>query len=378
MTEALTGYTVNTIQDLKNIPVEIRSTGYIKAVNDTHNLYQFNKDSTEVADGINIISPTLGSGRWYKMNSFTEPILQVGQELYLVNLPYTVYQSSQFDNGSGYIAPFGTYNLFNDKNTNTGSATGTNLSEEYIIADLGEPRFVSQHIFGGGYIKDNNGIDIIDVGSYLNNCTLYASSDSLNWIEISTVTGIQTSNNLYSIFNVPLNSYRYWKLENTSGIDKNIAISEWRIRGIATSNETTQEVEIKVDNLASNTNQILEKVVPSTFNVIEIKSNYPARVRIYLTNTLAVSDISRLNTVEINPDLGCLLDNTFSSENESVYVIPSIYAYTLTDTDYLYFSIDNLDSVARDINIKLIVRLNKNYDINYTQTTNILYNMLFN
>lgn len=376
MTAALTGYTVNTIEDLKNIPESIRTSGYIKAVKETHQFYQFEPTSTDIADGINIIAPNLGSGRWYIMSTDIEPILKIGQQLYLINLPYTVYQSSQFSNGS-YTAPLGTYNLFNDNSTITGTCTETNLTEEYIIADLGEPRYVTQHIFGGGRIQHNS-LDVINVADYLNDCTLYGSSDAINWDVIADINNISNNNSIYTRFNIPLSPYRYWKLVRTSGLSKYVAVSEWKIKGISVSNEDDNEIVIKASNLNSLNNVIIPVTVPNTFNVVNISFNYPARIRVYLTENLANADLNRLENTTVTSNLGCLLD-VFSVDNLDLNkkIIPSIYSYSINANKLLYFTVTNKDIVTRDMVITLSIKTNKNYDLNYINTTNILYNMMF-
>lgn len=67
---ASTGYTVNTITDLKNISTDIRVTGYLRFVLDTTSWYVFIETATNTPDNVNIIQPTNGSGRWFRLKSY--------------------------------------------------------------------------------------------------------------------------------------------------------------------------------------------------------------------------------------------------------------------------------------------------------------------
>jgi hypothetical protein len=66
---ASTGYSVETLTNLKDIDPAIRTDRYIRAVKQTSSWYMFVAAATNPDDGLNYIEPTLGTGRWYRMRS---------------------------------------------------------------------------------------------------------------------------------------------------------------------------------------------------------------------------------------------------------------------------------------------------------------------
>ncbi|MGL5923700.1 hypothetical protein [Chroococcidiopsis sp.] len=66
---ASTGYSVSTLANLKDIDPSIRADRYIRAVQQTSSWYMFFASATNPDDGLNYITPTVGTGRWYRMRS---------------------------------------------------------------------------------------------------------------------------------------------------------------------------------------------------------------------------------------------------------------------------------------------------------------------
>lgn len=67
------GYSVATITDLKNISSDTRTTGYIRSVTSERAWFIFIESATDTADNINVIAPTTGTGRWFKLFALVLP-----------------------------------------------------------------------------------------------------------------------------------------------------------------------------------------------------------------------------------------------------------------------------------------------------------------
>lgn len=64
------GYTVATKTDLKNIADTIRVSGYLRFVLETYSWYVFVESVSNTPDDLNIIQPTAGTGRWFRVKSY--------------------------------------------------------------------------------------------------------------------------------------------------------------------------------------------------------------------------------------------------------------------------------------------------------------------
>lgn len=80
---ALTGYTIDTITNLRNIGTDIRTTGYIRAVTDAKAWFMFIADATDTPDEVNILSPLAGTGRWFKLKGVALPSDVIGLTEYI-------------------------------------------------------------------------------------------------------------------------------------------------------------------------------------------------------------------------------------------------------------------------------------------------------
>lgn len=80
---ALTGYTIDTLANLRNIGTDVRTTGYIRAVSDTKAWYMFIESATDTPDEVNILSPLSGSGRWFRLRGTILPTEVTGLTEYI-------------------------------------------------------------------------------------------------------------------------------------------------------------------------------------------------------------------------------------------------------------------------------------------------------
>jgi len=60
------GWAITTIAELQAIDATVRSTGFALLVTDQKAWYVFIESLTTTADGVNIVAPTSGTGRWFK------------------------------------------------------------------------------------------------------------------------------------------------------------------------------------------------------------------------------------------------------------------------------------------------------------------------
>lgn len=89
--------------------------------------------------------------------------------------------------------------------------------------------------------------------------------------------------------------------------------------------------------------------VPRTYGLLKIQTNYPARVRVYLTAAQRDADLARPVTVDPTGDHGVVLEAVTTPTLLTLNLVPLASGGSPTGGQLAYLTIDNLDTVARAI-----------------------------
>jgi hypothetical protein len=98
--------------------------------------------------------------------------------------------------------------------------------------------------------------------------------------------------------------------------------------------------------LAPGASQQIALTLPAMCMVRSVVSNFPARVRVYLTTAYATADASRLITADPIGDHGCLLEVSSNTNNWSVQCAPPVYIYRLPTETTVVVLIDNTSATT--------------------------------
>lgn len=94
--------------------------------------------------------------------------------------------------------------------------------------------------------------------------------------------------------------------------------------------------------------------VPASYAIYQVATNYPARVRLYLSSSQRTADAARPVTEDPEGDHGCILEVVTTSGVSSLDLSPVAIGACPTGTS-AYLSITNLDTVARAVTVTLDV-----------------------
>lgn len=89
--------------------------------------------------------------------------------------------------------------------------------------------------------------------------------------------------------------------------------------------------------------------LPATAALLKIETNYPARVRLYLSSAYRTADLSRLVTLDPEGDHGCVLEEVTTGSVLALHLSPVAMWAGVNSGTTGYLAVQNLDTVSRAI-----------------------------
>jgi hypothetical protein len=352
---ASTGYAVDDLTALRAIDNTIKTSRYIVLVASEKAWYIFVPASMESESIPNIIYPDDGIGRWYKTKAvvtstdildFSEAVDdRVGALLVDTGLIDVTYNDA-----SNQI----TFTLVNDSITNaqiSPSAAITQSKIANLITDLAGKASVNHTHVAADVVNFSEAVDdrvalLLQQGTGItltyddtaNTLTISSSGggSSLTIKDEGTSQGTATS----------INFTGSAVTASVSGSDATINIS-------APSSLTTNSAAITTSSIASNTSETQSFNCGNDIGFFtKVETDYPARIRVYISSAYASADASRPVTVELSGEHGCILECVTTGSNLILDLSPVVAFYTLTSST-LWIIITNNDSVSRSITCTL-------------------------
>ena len=93
--------------------------------------------------------------------------------------------------------------------------------------------------------------------------------------------------------------------------------------------------------------------VPKAYTILKVATDYPARVRVYLTAAHQLADVARAVTVDPTGDHGCVLEAVTTAGVLALNLSPAPVGASPTDGTTAYLTVTNLDTVTRAITTTL-------------------------
>lgn len=353
---ATTGYAVSNITALKAIDNTVRVDGYMRSVTSERAWFIFIAAASDTADDVNIIAPTSGTGRWFKVKSFTLPTDISGLTEYVQDVVGTSFlQSGAFT--VTYNDPSNTVSLTLNNNiiSDTHVATNAAIAQSKIanlVSDLAG-KASSNHTHASTQISDfAEAVDdrIAALLTSPNGSITFNYNDATNVLEIQTVA----SNPSVAIKEDGTAKGSVTGLNFAgSAVDVSVAGNEATVTISAPSSVTVENIIVTSASLASNAEEIKSFAAFPLGFFTRLQTDFPARIRIYLTNAYAIADQSRPVSSELFGEHGCFLECVTIGSNLILDLSPPANFYSVTGGNLLYMTITNTDSVSRVITTTL-------------------------
>lgn len=390
---ALVGYTVPDITALRAIGSDTRTDGYSKLVISKRAWYIFNSTATDTADNNNIVSPSSGSGRWFKTSA-----LVLSAEI--SDLTETIQDMI----GSFIVSSSTITRTYNDAGNSISLAIATNsITDSHIQAisiskitnltttlsgksDVGHSHSASA-ISDFAEAVDDRVAGLLQAGTGIsltyndtsNTFTISGQAVSTTFKDEGISQGTATSLNVVgALANLSVDAGEATLTINSP--DTSIAIyndstlvgnaTELNFTGSGVSSITLSDNVATIDItggtsgsstlvrqnytivsnlLAYNGRETLTFSPNDILLLTKISTDYPARVRIYINSSSASTDASRAITTELEGEHGCLFEGATSPSNLTIDLSPPVNLYTITNGALVYVTIDNLDTTSRVI-----------------------------
>lgn len=223
------------------------------------------------------------------------------------------------------------------------TATGTGDNLFLITPNSGTGRWISQKVLESNSISDSV-ISSISQSKITNLITDLSNKAPLVHTHItSDITG--------------LDNYTSDRVNTTLVGGSGISLSYDNILkkltitsgGSGSTGFIADTVAVNSSSLISGGSGIVSLTTYPLMTIRKITTNYPARVRVYTTNALAVADNLRNLTTEPTGNHGCLLEVVTTSSLLNIELSPAVQFYTVESPTNLYFNFTNLDSSTRVI-----------------------------
>ena len=344
---AETGYAIGTLTELKAISAAIRSNGYTRLVVENVSWYVFLAASTTTADNINILQPDTGTGRWFRVKSFIVSSDVADLQEYIQDEIAALFTSSDLNT---------TYN-------DTLNTLVVDLKPENIVdGDISTSAEISQNKIAGlvsalndkaAASHNHNAANIVDFVPVLleaiaanyntttNNLSFSYNTTTGELDVSSTVKVTKDGSNLVNGHTLNFTGTPVTVTNSSGVVTIDIAEADPQATAII---DTTYSVSSNA--LAPGASQQITLTLPAMCMVRSVVSNFPARVRVYLTAAYATADASRLITADPIGDHGCLLEVSSNTNNWSVQCAPPVYIYRLPTETTVVVLIDNTSATT--------------------------------
>ena len=352
---AETGYAIATLADLKAIDSSIRSLGYTRLVIETSAWYIFIDTATNPTDNINIITPNVGSGRWFRTKSYTLSSDIADLQEYIQDQFAALFSSDDLQG------------IYDDPN----NILTINFRPEIIEnSDISPTAAIAQSKIANLVTTLNNKADSSHVHSSASITDFVIAT--LNAVAANYSSPTNTANITYnsSTQELEISSSLNVSLEGQNTVTGNsLNFTGPGVSVSAANNIVTVDI-VPVDPLVSTvvdtsyalttpsqdagTSAQYTLTLPATVLIREIVCNFPSRIRMYPNETYATDDNARLITLDPTGDHGCMLEVSNTVNNYAVNCIPPVYVYKEPTRSTVVVVVDNLDTVARSfvINFK--------------------------
>ena len=395
---ASVGYYLADIPALKAVDASIRTDGYIRAVGTKRAWYIFFSSASDSADDDNIVQPTFGTGRWFKLKA-----LALSGEIPDLSEFIDDRVNSLIADSSHITTAYNDTSNTLTLSINENSIGDTEVSSLSIATISGLVSALSgkadiSHTHSSTHISDfSEAVDdrvsaLLQQGSgitltyndtsntltiagspvpttFKNEGTNIGTASTLNvvgdLVDISisggeaTLTVNTPSGSSIDVQDATTTIGSVDTLKFTGGgvssitVSGSVATVDISGGGSSTSGMTEINYTITSGTIAAGGSQTL------TFNpelgviVRKVSSNFYARVRVYIDSTSAANDLARSVLTELSGEHGCLLETVLIPSNLDLDLAPPVVLYKKNSSTPLSITIENLDSTSRVFNIVL-------------------------
>jgi hypothetical protein len=116
---------------------------------------------------------------------------------------------------------------------------------------------------------------------------------------------------------------------------------------------TRTTVSYTTASLAAGASESGSFTVPQVYSILKVTTNYPARVRLYLSADQQTADLSRPVTEDPTGNHGVVLETVTEAGMLSLDLSPAPISYTPDAGVTAYITVENLDTVSRVIDVDL-------------------------
>jgi hypothetical protein len=351
-----TGYAVATLADLKAIDSTTRVNGYIRSVTNLYSWFIFIAAATDTADDINIIAPNTGTGRWFKTKAFSLPTDIPGLVEYIQD---TIYSSTPHlgdltftynDTSNNVTVNINSLAINNSHISNTANiAQGKILN---LVADLADKASTNHTHVSSQIVDFSEAVDdrVASLVTCSDGTITFTYNDTTNTLDIKAIaaaTNIPVRKDGSTIVSASAINFTGAAVSVTnSGTVANIDIS-------AASSVASQIFTVSTGTLAAGAFQIVSFTATPVGMFTNISSDFPARLKVFLTNAYAVADNGRPVNIELTGEHGCFLEAVTIPANLNLDLSPPASYYATVVGNLLYMSITNNDTVSRTITVTL-------------------------
>lgn len=134
-------------------------------------------------------------------------------------------------------------------------------------------------------------------------------------------------------------------------MDANLNNLKAAVEGAATGIRST--VSYTTASLAAGSSEQGSITVPKAYSILKLATDYPARVRIYLSTAHQTADLARSVSTDPTGDHGCILEVVTTAGVLALNLSPAAVGASPTDGTTAYITLQNLDSVSRAVTATL-------------------------
>jgi hypothetical protein len=395
---ASVGYYLADITALKSIDASIRTDGYIRAVGTKRAWYIFFSSAFDSADDDNIVQPTSGTGRWFKLKALTlageipdlsefidDRVNALIADSSHITTTYndssntltlsinsdsigdTEVSSLSMSTISGLVsalsgkadtahahtsASISDFSEAVDDRVSALLQQGTGITLTYndssnTLTIAGSPvptTFKNEGTTVGTAGTINVVGDLIDVTVGGGEATITVTTPSGSSIEVQDDTTTVGAADTLNFTGSGVNSIT---------LSGSVATIDLSGGGSSSSGMSEINYTISSGTIAAGGSQTLTFSPELGIIVRKITSNFYARVRIYIDSTSASNDLARNVTTELSGEHGCLLEAVLVPSNLDLDLAPPVILYKKNSSTPLSVTIENLDSASRVFNIVL-------------------------
>jgi len=223
------------------------------------------------------------------------------------------------------------------------SATGTGDNLFLITPNSGTGRWISQKTL------ENSSVGDAQVGSLSQSKITNLISDLAGKASLVHTHNTSDINNLDNYTSDRVNTTLVAGSGTTLNYDNTLKKLTVSMGGSGSTGFIADTMTINSPSLAPGASSIVSYTGYGLVTARKVITNFPARVRVYITNAFASADNSRSITTEPTGNHGCLLEIVTINSLLTIDLTPAVQLYTIENPTNLYFNFTNLDSVNRSI-----------------------------